>query len=216
MLNEARGVVMALALTVANAAHAAHPQVEVVALFRDQAMVRFAGGEHLLRKGASVAGLTLIAADSRRAVFSYQGERFELGLSGRVGTSFTAVEQTTVSIMRDDFGQYRTRGAVNGHPVDMLVDTGASIMVMSGAQAARLGVTVDPEGPQVTVYTAQGATPSHVVTLDRVTVGGIERRGVKAAVIEGDYPVEILLGMSFLSGVTLKEHAGVLTLTQHF
>lgn len=188
----------------------------MVGLFRDQAVLRFAGGEHLLRKGESFAGLTLISADSRRAVVSYRGERFELGLSGRVGTSFSPVEQTSVSIMRDEFGQYRTRGTINGHPVDLLVDTGASIMVMSSAEAARLGLTIDPEGPQVTVYTAQGETPSHVVTLDRVAVGGIERRGVKAAVIEGDYPVEILLGMSFLSGVTLKENAGMLTLTKHF
>ncbi len=216
VLKGSAGAAVALAWSLASAAYAAPPRVEVVGLFRDQAVVRFAGAEHLLRKGQSVAGLTLITADSSKAVFRYRGERFELGLSGRVGASFAAVEQTTFSIMRDEFGQYRTGGAINGQPVDLLVDTGASIMVMSRTRADRLGLQIDPDGPQVTVYTAQGETPAHVVVLDRVTVGGIERRGVQAAVIEGDYPAEILLGMSFLSGVTLQESAGVLTLTQHF
>lgn len=69
-------------------------------------------------------------------------------------------------------------------------------------------------GQQGSVVTAAGRARSHFVTLDRVEVGGLSVRNVDAAVVEGAYPEDILLGMSFLRHVGLSESAGVLTLTQ--
>ncbi len=211
----AAGGLMVSAL-VAPQVWAAPPAVEVVGLFRDHAVVRFGGRELTMTAGDDSGGLKLVSADSRRAVFEWRGERFAVGLSGRVGATFKAVEETRVSLMRDGSGQYRARGTINGQPVDMLVDTGASSVAISSAQAARLGIPIDPAGERAVVYTAQGETPSHVVRLDRVAVGGIELRNVEAVVIEGQYPVEILLGMSFLRQVTLEENAGVLTLKRRY
>ena len=57
---------------------------------------------------------------------------------------------------------------------------------------------------------------SYLVRLDEVEVGGIRVKGVDAAIVEGGYPTEILLGMSFLRSVGFSERAGVLTLTQDF
>jgi aspartyl protease family protein len=45
-------------------------------------------------------------------------------------------------------------------------------------------------------------------------VGGIEVENVLATVVEGNYPVTILLGMSYLKHVKLQEHNGVLTLSR--
>ena len=67
-----------------------------------------------------------------------------------------------------------------------------------------------------TVHTAQGTTESYFVILDRVTVAGITAHNVQAAVIAGEYPLEILLGMSFLRQVAIEENGGVMTLTQKF
>jgi aspartyl protease family protein len=64
------------------------------------------------------------------------------------------------------------------------------------------------------VHTAQGATDSYFVTLDEVVVGGITAYNVQAAIIEGAYPLDPLLGMSFLRNVRMEENAGVLTLTK--
>jgi aspartyl protease family protein len=52
------------------------------------------------------------------------------------------------------------------------------------------------------------------VTLDRVEVAGIVVRNVAASVIEGDYPTQLLLGMSWLGRVTMREEHGVLYLEE--
>jgi aspartyl protease family protein len=49
-----------------------------------------------------------------------------------------------------------------------------------------------------------------------VKVGGLEVLGVEGAVIEGDAPVEVLLGMSFLNRVKWREDQGVLLLESKF
>ena len=64
--------------------------------------------------------------------------------------------------------------------------------------------------------TAQGQANSYLVELDSVTVGGIETHHVRAAVIPGNYPVEVLLGMSFLHKVKMEQQAGVLVLKQPY
>ena len=66
------------------------------------------------------------------------------------------------------------------------------------------------------VQTAQGNANSYFLLLDEVTLGGITQNQVRATVIEGNYPVDVLLGMSFLGGVRLSDDAGVLTLTAKF
>jgi aspartyl protease family protein len=105
------------------------------------------------------------------------------------------------------------RGSVNGTFVNFLVDTGASVVAMSRLHAQQLGL--DFSGAQQgSVVTAQGTVMSYFVNLDEVVVGGITARNVQAAVIDGNYPVEILLGMSFLRQVGLEEQGGVLTLVQ--
>ena len=52
--------------------------------------------------------------------------------------------------------------------------------------------------------------------LPEVQVGEIKLTNVRAAVIAGAYPKDVLLGMSFLKQVRMEEQAGVLHLTQKF
>jgi len=66
------------------------------------------------------------------------------------------------------------------------------------------------------VQTAQGTTNSYFMMVDEMSVAGITARNVQVAVIDGSYPVEILLGMTFLRQVTMRENEGVMTLTQKF
>ena len=51
---------------------------------------------------------------------------------------------------------------------------------------------------------------------DRIKVGSLEVLGVEGAVIEGEAPVEVLLGMSFLNRVRWREEQGVLMLESKF
>jgi aspartyl protease family protein len=208
-------LLLGFCLSAAAAAGAPAP-VEVLALFKDRAVVRAAGAEHLLRVGeTSPDGITLVAADANGARVRYRDREYALTLSRHVSGRFREAERQRVAISPDGFGQYRVRGAIGDTFVDFLVDTGASVVAMSARHAESLGL--DPQAGQPgMVRTAQGTVRSRFVILDEVTVGGITARNVQAAVIDGDYPLEILLGMSFLRHVGMEEQGGVLTLVQKY
>ena len=197
------------------AAHAVVP-VEIVGLFKDMAVIRAGGGEKLLKVGDTTAqGVTLISANSREAVVAWQGTQHTLGLSKQVAGQYEEAQVSEVSIPADDLGQYRIRGAINGHYVDFLVDTGASVVALSSEKAAMLGINYK-QGQLGSVQTAQGTAESYFMSLQKVTVAGITAHNVQAAIIIGRFPVDILLGMSFLKQVSIRESGGVMTLVQNY
>ena len=58
--------------------------------------------------------------------------------------------------------------------------------------------------------TASGTAKGWRVTLNSVKLGGVEVLGVEAIVLEGDFPTEILLGMSYLNRVGWREDQGMM------
>ncbi|MDR6815241.1 clan AA aspartic protease (TIGR02281 family) [Neorhizobium sp. 2083] len=84
----------------------------------------------------------------------------------------------------------------------MLVDTGASEIVLSNDDARTLGLLTDGLQYEVLVYTASGTSVTAPVTLDIVSVGPIKRRAIQALVSPAGELRQSLLGMSFIS--TLK------------
>jgi aspartyl protease family protein len=187
--------------------------LEVVGLFKNHAVVRLQGSEFLMKAGDTRGGVTLVSADARQARVAYQGREHVVGLSNRVSSQYRAVDKAQVVISSDSLGQYWIRGAINNHFTNFLVDTGASVVAISEVDARQLGIEFDASH-QGTVQTAQGTADTHFVTLDEIVVGGITAYNVRAAIIAGEYPLEPLLGMSFLRQVSLQENAGVLTLTK--
>jgi len=191
-------------------------EVEVLALFKDRALLRTGGVERMLRVGeTSAEGVTLLAANAQGARLRHAGRELNLGLSTQVAGRLAPPALQNIAIPPDGHGQYRVRGTIDGQLADFLVDTGASVVVLSSRHARALGIAFD-NGRKGTVQTAQGTVDAVFLTLDRVAVAGIEARGIQATVIEGDYPVDILLGMTFLQHVSMEARAGVLTLTQKF
>ena len=210
-----KSIALLACLQMSMALHAAVP-IEIVGLFKDRAVIREAGGERLLSAGETTSGgVKLISATSREAVVSYQGARHTVTLSNRVTARFAEVKVQQVAIAADDLGQYRIRGAINNRYVDFLVDTGASVVALSSAQADSLGIDYR-RGQLGSVQTAQGNAESYFLQLREVTVAGIKAHNVQAAVITGTYPLDILLGMSFLKQVSMHENGGVMTLVQNF
>jgi aspartyl protease family protein len=173
-------------------------------------------GEEMLKVGqTSKAGVTLLAATPIGATVRYRDAVYDLDLSTRVAGSFAKPKEDVVRISRDDLGQYRMRGSIHDQPVNFLVDTGASVVAMSEVHASMLGLNYQA-GQKGFVQTAQGNANAFFVMLDKVTLGNITQHKVRATVIEGTYPVDVLLGMSFLKGVKLQDNAGVLTLTAKY
>ena len=94
-------------------------------------------------------------------------------------------------------GHYFLTLGINGVPVRFVVDTGATDMVLTKEDAARVGI--DPEGLRFVgrAATANGEVGTAYVRLDEVVLGDVVDRDVAAVVNEGDLH-ESLLGMGYL------------------
>ena len=97
-------------------------------------------------------------------------------------------------------GHFYAPVTVGTRPVTMLVDTGASVVALTGEDARAAGVLWNPGQLSVVAQGASGPVRGVAVTLDRVRLGGHEARGVAAVVIPQGLPVS-LLGQSFLKDV---------------
>jgi aspartyl protease family protein len=117
-----------------------------------------------------------------------------------------------VTIVRNAAGMYTTVGSINSLPVDFLVDTGASVIAMNAGHARRLGIDFRLSGQPTMVGTASGITQAYRVILDTVSVGEISARQVPAVVIDGAFPVQVLLGMSFLGQVEIQREGALMRL----
>ncbi len=188
-------------------------EIEVLGLFSGAALMRIDGKEKLLKVGGpAYHGIQLVNADSRQAVVEIDGKRSTMLLSDQISSDFAEPGNSTVSVQMNKMGQYITTGSINGHPVRFLVDTGANIVAMNSTTARSIGVDIT-DGRKMSAATAGGQIRSTQVFLDAVQVGGIVVNNVQAAVLEGEFPQEILLGMSFLRNVKIEENAGLMMLT---
>ncbi|WP_430010146.1 retropepsin-like aspartic protease family protein [Methylophaga lonarensis] len=189
--------------------------VQVVGLFRDVAVVEINRQQYMLSPNQSTPeGVTLLSANSQRALLDINGETRELELGGTIGGTFSPPQQASVSVWPRN-GLYSTTGSINGFSVDMLVDTGASAIAMNAATARRLGLDY-LNAPRVGVRTASGEELAYEVRLERVELGDIRRYNVRAIVIDGPQPQQTLLGMSFLDTLEIRREGDRLELLQRF
>ncbi|WP_072390902.1 TIGR02281 family clan AA aspartic protease [Hyphomicrobium sp. CS1GBMeth3] len=115
----------------------------------------------------------------------------------------------------DTDGHYYARAEINGRPLDVMVDTGASMVALTYEDAERAGLRLRPSDFTAQVSTANGVAAVAPVTLERVTIGRITVRNVRAAVTERGRLAKTLLGMSFLSRLARVDiSSGRLTLTE--
>jgi aspartyl protease family protein len=88
---------------------------------------------------------------------------------------------------------------VNGRAADFMADTGATLVVLTYEDAARLGLSPQRLDFSGHAQAANGTARVAPVTLDRVRVEDITIRNVPAVVAEKGALATNLLGMSFLS-----------------
>jgi aspartyl protease family protein len=110
----------------------------------------------------------------------------------------------TREIARSADGHFYLDAQVNGAQVHFLVDTGASMVALTPADAQRAGIALPSE--RATARGAGGAVEVMPVTIDRIAIGPLEARDVAGAVAR-ELPVS-LLGQSFLSRVGTVEIRG--------
>jgi|TARA_R110000822_G_scaffold187752_19_gene326838 aspartyl protease family protein len=192
------------------------PDIRVQGLFGGSAVLVINGKQRLLKQGqTSPEGVTLVASDSHQAVVEIEGRRVTLGLSQHISSSFQAAKLAEVRIPRASNGHYMVSGSINGHPVDFMVDTGATSVAMSLNDAKRLGVDFR-RGKRASASTAGGIVNAFEVDLDKLVIGNITAHQVSATIVVGDYPTDVLLGNSFLSRVEMTEEEGVMVLRKKY
>ncbi len=119
------------------------------------------------------------------------------------------------SIAADARGQYRARALIEGQNVDVMIDTGATVVALTSETAARLGVALDPSRPRWKMNTANGVALATPVTLRSVSLGAIYMDDVQAVVMPPGASSVNLLGASFLKRlVSVEQRDGMLVLRQ--
>lgn len=114
-----------------------------------------------------------------------------------------------VVLRRNRQDHYVSTGAINGRPVDFLIDTGATTVSLSMEQARRLGL---PLRMGTSSKTANGVVQTYDAPLDSVTLGGFTVRGLRATVMPNLPGEEALLGMDFLKRFDLIQRGETLTI----
>lgn len=187
--------------------------ITVLGLFPNMAVLRIDGQQHVLHVGESTpGGVKLIRADSEAAILEVKGKRQRFTLGDQISTRFKSPKQATAQVWPDANGMYLTQGAVNGYPMDFLVDTGATWVSMNEHQARRLGIDFRYQGKPAAVSTANGVVRVYRVTLDTVKLGDITLHNVAAVVHPGSSPPTTLLGMSFLGRLDMTHKGDMLEL----
>ncbi len=114
----------------------------------------------------------------------------------------------------DQRGQYAADVLINGSPVRMLVDTGATIVSVSASTARRLGLSPS-SGRKLMIQTANGQSTASPTILRSVSFDGLYMNDVEALILAPEAGEVNLLGESFLKRlVSVEQRNGALVLRQ--
>jgi aspartyl protease family protein len=105
-------------------------------------------------------------------------------------------------------GHFTVMADVDGTSLPLMFDTGASAVVLSHEDAQRAGIDVSQLSFSLPVMTANGTGRAAVVRIERMVIGGIARRNVRAFVTEPGALRGSLLGMTFLQTLTRYSVSG--------
>jgi aspartyl protease family protein len=209
-------LIVALALGLAGGAAAAQT-VSLGGSLGDKALLVIDGTPRSVAVGGTVGGVRLVSVDSAEAVVEVKGKRVALAIGGtqvNLGGPAGAGNAAQIVMTAESGGHFFGAGAINGKAVRFLVDTGATNVGISQAEADRLGLDYR-NGPKSYSLTANGAVPVHHVSLASVKVGDVTVYNVDATVLPAQMS-HVLLGNSFLTRFQMKRENDRLVLDKRF
>jgi len=110
-------------------------------------------------------------------------------------------------LQRQGDGHFYAAPAINSVQIDTMVDTGASVIALTGEDAHAIGLYWNEADVKPVARGASGAVNGVNVTLERVELGGFEMYDVPAIIVPEGLGVT-LLGQSFLSRIPSVEIVG--------
>jgi len=184
----------------------------------NKALLVIDGQPHTLAVGQSAAGVTLQQlGDGQATVQQGGGSPTTLRLGGapaRLAGGTVPVQAKEIVLQAGLGGHFTSSGAINGRPVQFMVDTGATVVALSQSEAERIGLDYR-QAQRGTAQTANGPVPVHRVSLNRVRVGEVELNNVEAIVMPAQMPY-VLLGNSFLTRFQMRRDNDVLRLEKRY
>ena len=203
---------LAAALPLMAAAQTTH--VSLQGMLGNKALLLVGGGApHSVAPGETWQGVQVISTSGEQAVVLVDGQRVTL----RVGEAPASVGQApasggdSIALTADSRGHFYTEGSINNHPVQFMVDTGASVVALSSAEAKRLELNYQ-NGRPVTMNTANGTTRGWAIKIPMLRVGDVVTYEVDAVVTPAGMPA-VLLGNSYLSRFSMRRDGDQMTLT---
>ena len=152
----------------------------------------------------AVLGLLLVVGYTYRFELRDAGDR----VLAELVPGHVAGKGRDVEVVRGRGGDFAVDTHINGARVPMVLDSGASSVVLTQAAAKAAGLPIEVLDYSVNVDTANGRTRAAPITLDRLTVGGLTERAVPALVVQEGQLKNNLLGMSFLNRLASWEVRG--------
>lgn len=161
---------------------------------------------HVLRIGeVSPEGVKLVDVQNGVAVLEVDGRRMQM----RIGQSTS----TQTVLTADGQGHFFTTVLINGVPVRAVIDTGATHISLSVADAQRMGINY-LQGKRGVSQTANGLVNVYLVNISHVQVGDIAFSNIMGSV-SVDATAQrtpVLLGMSFLRHVDMRRSGNTMLL----
>ena len=153
--------------------------------------------------GESHRGVKLLSAAADQAVVEIRGQRQVLQVGAApVNVGGSASRGTRIVLQAGAGGHFTTLGSINGRSVQFVVDTGATFVALSVADAERVGLNYQ-SGQPVRMSTANGLASGWRLSLDSLRIGDVEVAGVEAVVTPQAMPY-VLLGNSYLTRFQMR------------
>jgi aspartyl protease family protein len=179
----------------------------------DKALLVIDGTPRTVAAGSAFQGVRVISVNANEAVVELGGKRVPLMLGGapvNLGGGVSAGTGTQIVLTAGPGGHFITGGTINGKTVQFVVDTGATTVAMSQADADRIGLKYK-DGARGLANTANGQVPVYRAMLDVVRIGDVQVYNVEAMVVPAPMH-NILLGNSFLTRFQMKRENDRMTL----
>lgn len=190
-------------------------KIEVQALMPGMVVLLIDNERITLKKdSSSLQGVKLLSSTTHSAILEIDGKKKTLVMGSAVSTQFSQRETISEQVMADKYGMFRAHGSINGQSIKFLIDTGASSVAMSARDARKLGIQYRLKGKPIKTNTASGVANGWALNLDSVRLGTLLEKNVRGTVIDGDYPYQVLLGMTFLNRMKVDKEGKKMVISQ--
>jgi len=174
------------------------------------------GAPRTVAPGEKLGQVRLVSVQGGEAIVEVDGKRASLRMDQpvSVGGGGGGANGSRIVLPAGSGGHFTTLGAINGRSVTFLLDTGATTVALSAADAIRIGLDYK-KGAPIQISTANGVAAGYRLKLNSVRVGDVEVYEVDAVVSEQPMPF-VLLGNSFINRFSMQREGDQMVLQKRY